>query len=66
MTAIMVGMVVLMVIGFLGFSHHGTTGAHDNGDKKESVTLDQEKEMRCTDCPAAPEAGKSNFDDRVE
>lgn len=66
MIAIMGIMVALMVIGFLGFSHHGITRAHDNGDKKESVMLDQEKETQCPDCPADPKAGKSNTGDKVE
>ena len=57
MGVVMGVMVVLMVVGFLGFGRHqGMMGEHGKeGHKNEAVIHVQDKEAPCQDCPVPDE-----------
>ena len=66
MSTTMAIMMVLMLVGFLGFGHHhGMTGGHDKEDHKEESVIqdDHGKETPCPDCPVEPE---KNGDEMLE
>lgn len=65
MSVVMGVMVVLMIVGFLGFGHHhGMMGGHDKEDhKEESVIHDHNKEAPCPDCPVESNPKRENGND---
>lgn len=64
MSVVMGVMVVLMVVGFLGFGHHhGMMGGHDKeNQKKESVMRDYDRGSPCSECPTETELEKEDKD----
>ncbi len=68
MSAVMGVMVVLMIVGFLGFGHnHGKMGGHDKGDQKgEAVLHEQDQKHPCLDCPIESGLGKEEDGDDLQ
>ena len=62
MTTAMAIIMVLMVVGFIGFGrHHGTRGGHDKEEKKEeSVMPDHGNDSHSPDLPAESVPEKEN------
>ncbi len=68
MSTVMVVMIIVMVVGFLGFGHHrGMMGGHDKEkQKEESVVHEHTGKASCPDCPVEPELEKGDGIKEIE